>query len=387
MDRTRRTFLTTAGAATLGGCLGAPNLLPSSNRTESPDPTGTATDEPTTTADGATDTPKPTETTIGFAGDTMVGRTLNEIYGQDDADPASIWGDFQSRLQSLDGVCCNLECCLSTRGERHPHRAYYFRGDPEWAVPALTAGNIQFTALANNHAMDYGEVSLLDTIDILDEAGIEAAGTGATATHAWAPTTFTIGDLDIAAISFSDQANVYAATEDNPGIAWTRTDPENANTQRVVGQAIERAQQSDPDLLIASVHWGENWIERPNNRLISFSHWLVDQGVDLVHGHSAHVVQGIEQYGNGIILHDTGNLVDDFGVKSQNLGNDKSYLFEVTLTDGEFEEIRLRPFYIDDGVHLPSNHDARWLRRTMRDRTDLFDTTYERAGNGLRVVL
>lgn len=254
MDRTRRTFLTTAGAATLGGCLGAPKLLPSSSRTESPNPPDTATEEPTTTADEATDTPEHTETTIGFAGDTMVGRTLNEIYGQDDVDPATIWGEFQSRLQSLDGVCCNLECCLSTRGERHPHRAYYFRGDPDWAVPALTAGNIQFTALANNHAMDYGEVSLLDTIDVLDEAGIEAAGTGKTAEHAWAPTTFTIGDLDIAAISFSDQANTYAATEDDPGIAWARTNPENAETQQVISQAIDNAQQSDPDLLIASVH-------------------------------------------------------------------------------------------------------------------------------------
>ncbi|WP_266080950.1 CapA family protein [Haladaptatus caseinilyticus] len=340
-----------------------------------------------TTSDG--DDPsnrKHHKTTIGFAGDAMVGRGLNHIYGEKDVEPATIWGDFQPRLQSLDGVFCNLECSLSNRGDRFPDRVYYFQGDPEWAVPALTAGNVQFTALSNNHSMDFGAVALTDTIDVLSEAGIENAGTGKTPAAAWEPATFSVGGLDVAVVSFSDEYEFYAATDDRPGIAWAETDPENPETQRLVGNAIERAQSGNPDLLIVSVHWGKNWIERPSDQLVSFGHWLVDQGVDLVHGHSAHVVQAVEQYSDGVILHDTGNLVDDFGIKDD-LGNDKSYLFEVTLTDGEFDKIRLVPFHIDDGVRPANKSEAAWLRKTMRDRSEPFETTYERDGDGLVVRL
>ncbi len=108
--------------------------------------------------------------------------------------------------------------------------------------------------------------------------------------------------------------------------------------------------------------------------------------MDLVHGHSAHVVQAVEQYRDSIILHDTGDLVDDFGIKDD-LSNDKSYLFEVTLDGGDFEEIRLVPFHIDDGVSRASEDEAAWLRKTMHGRSEPFETTYERDGDGLVVQL
>ncbi|WP_435156983.1 CapA family protein [Haladaptatus sp. DFWS20] len=377
MDGKRRAFLAAVGVMPVGGCIGA--LTDSASSDE-----GGTSDTPPETDEG--DDGENHETTVGFAGDTMVGRGLNGIYGKEDVDPATIWGDFQSRLKSLDGVFCNLECSLSKRGERFPDRAYYFRGDPDWAVPALSAGNIRFTTLSNNHSMDFGAVALTDTIDVLDKAGIANAGTGKTPTAAWEPATFSVGDLDVAVVSFSDEYEVYAATDDRPGIAWAQTDHDNLRTQRLVGNAIERAKSTNPDLLVVSLHWGENWIERPSNRLVEFGHWLVDQGADLVHGHSAHVVQAVEQYGDGVILHDTGDLVDDFGIKDD-LGNDKSFLFEITLTGGEFEEIRLVPFHIDDGVRPATDDEAAWLRETMRERSDPFETTYERDGDGLVVQL
>lgn len=78
--------------------------------------------------------------------------------------------------------------------------------------------------------------------------------------------------------------------------------------------------------------------------------------------------------------------MDDFGVKG-NLGNDKSYLFEVTLEGGDFEEIRLVPIAIDNGVSLASHDESAWLRETMRERSEPFETTYERDGDGLVVQL
>jgi len=241
MNGSRRRFLAATGTAVAGGC-----SAPVVER-------------------GAVDDRERTETTIGFAGDTMLGRDLNGHYGRDDVDPASVWGDLQPRLESLDGVCCNLECCLSRRGDPFPGRTFHFRGDPGWAVPALDAGNVRFASLANNHAMDYGAVALTDTIDALEAAGIDVAGAGESPAAAREPATFSVGAVDVAVVSFADRYVGYSATDDRPGIAHIKPDPADPDTQRIVGEAIERAQANDPDLLVASVHWGQTGSNVPAN--------------------------------------------------------------------------------------------------------------------------
>ncbi|SFC27025.1 poly-gamma-glutamate synthesis protein (capsule biosynthesis protein) [Halobiforma haloterrestris] len=363
MTGSRRRFLAAAGAAVLGGCT-APAAGPI--EFEAHERHGT---------------------TIGFVGDAMLGRDLEDRYGSGRADPASVWGDLRPRLQSLDGVCCNLECCLSTRGERFPDRTYYFRADPDWAVPALEAGNVRFASLANNHILDFGPTALRDTVDALADAGIGFAGAGERPAAARAPATVSIGDVDVAVVSLADHYAEYGATDDRPGTAYVETDPDVPDTRRLVSAALERARETEPDLLVASVHWGPNWVEYPDDDLRAFGHWLVDQGVDLVHGHSAHVVQGIERYGDGLVLHDTGDIVDDYVIK-EDLRNDRTFLFELGLEDGSPAELRLVPAVIDDlTVSKADEDEAAWLRETMRDRSAPFGTEYERDGDTLVLPL
>ncbi len=363
----RRRLLATAGTAIAGGCLTSPRRR-SALDTDRYDH-----------GDG---------TVVGFVGDVMLGRNLDERYGDGGRNPASVWSDVRPRLESLDGVFCNLECTLSTRGERFPDRAYYFRADPDWAVPALDGANVRFAALANNHVLDFGEPALRDTLAALDDGGIAHAGAGETATDARRPALVTVGDVDVAVVSFADHYAEYAATADRPGTAYLECDPEDPDTRAAVDDALERASERDPDLLVASLHWGPNWVEYPDDRYREFGRWLVDRGVDLVHGHSAHVVQGVERYGEGVILHDAGDFVDDYVVKPE-LRNDRSFLFEVHLGDaGDLEQLRLVPVVVDDyAVHAATDADASWLHETMRERSAPFDTSYERDGDDLLLSL
>ena len=359
----RRRLLATVGTVAVGGCA-APAA------------------DPGPIADHARH-----ETTIGFVGDAMLGRNVDDRYGRPGVDPAAVWGDLGPRLQSLDGVCCNLECCLSTRGERYPDRTYYFRADPDWAVPALEAGNVRFASLANNHMLDFGPTALRDTVDALESGSIGFAGAGENPTAAAAPATVSIGNLEVAVVSLADHYAEYGATDDRPGTAHVDADPDEPATRRLVGKALERAKATEPDLLVASVHWGPNWVAYPDDDLVAFGHWLVEQGVDLVHGHSAHVFQGVERYGDGVILHDTGDIVDDYVIKDD-LRNDRSFCFEVGLDDGTLEELRLVPVEIDDLSVAPADDDAAaWLRDTMRERSAPFGTTYERDGDDLVLAL
>ena len=43
-----------------------------------------------------------------------------------------------------------------------------------------------------------------------------------------------------------------------------------------------------------------------------FAHWLVDGGVDIVHGHSSHHPRPIEVYRDRLILYGCGDFIDDY---------------------------------------------------------------------------
>ncbi|MDS0276745.1 CapA family protein [Halomicroarcula sp. S1AR25-4] len=325
---------------------------------------------------------------LGLTGDVMLGRLVDEQ--QLARVPGAVWGDMLDRLQTLDGLCINLECCLSARGQqwRRTRRTFHFRATPDWAVPALEAAGVDCCALANNHVLDYEEPALLDTLDELDDAGIARAGAGRTESAALEPAFFPVGDRTVAVVSLTDNTPEYAATATTPGTAYVEIDVDDAETRRTVETALGQARSRDPDLLIVSLHWGPNMETEPPEAFQQFAHWLVDDGVDVIHGHSAHVFQGVEVYDGRPILYDTGDFVDDYAVDPSRR-NDRSFLFELSLTpSGSPAELRLYPTEIADfAVHEASDEAASWSRERMRSLSEPFGTAFDRAGEALVCAL
>ncbi|RDI71940.1 CapA family protein [Halopelagius longus] len=321
---------------------------------------------------------------LGFTGDVMLGRKVDER--QRERPPPAVWGTMRDRLAAADGLFVNLECCLSTRGQRwtRTNRPFHFRADPSWATTALTDVGVSYATLANNHVLDFEEVALEDTLDALSDAGIAYAGAGRTAEEAWRPARVTVDGLEVAVVAFTDNTPEYAATEDSPGTAHVDIDPTDDDCVERVRSAIDAA--GDPDLLVASLHWGPNMTESPPERFRAFARFLVDEGVDFLHGHSAHVFHGIEVYDGAPILYDTGDFVDDYAV-DRRLRNDRGFLFEATVTtDGVVRELHLVPTVIRDcAVHAATADEAAWNREAMRERSTDFDTRFEAADGGLRV--
>jgi len=332
---------------------------------------------------------------IGFTGDVMLGRVVNDRQRRRSVD--AVWGSVLERLRSLDGLVINLECCLSTRGQQwqRTYRPFHFRADPDWAIPALERAGVDVCTLANNHILDYEEVALRDTLAELDDAGIARTGAGETIDEALEPAVRTIGDtdtsdgdLEIAVIGLTDNTPEYAADEDSPGTAWIEIEVSDTETRRRVRETLERARETSPDLLVASLHWGPNMVTEPPESFREFGRWLVEEGVDVVHGHSAHVFQAIEIREGQPIIYDAGDFVDDYRVDPE-LRNDRSFLFVLSVTaDGDLTDLRLYPTEIDDcAVHEASPGGAEWSRKRMRNLSEPFGTTFDRDGDALVLSL
>jgi poly-gamma-glutamate capsule biosynthesis protein CapA/YwtB (metallophosphatase superfamily) len=320
---------------------------------------------------------------LGLVGDVMLGRLVDER--QRGRAPEAVWGDVLDRLRGLDGLFVNLECVLSTGGERwtETDRSSHFRANPEWAVPALERAGVSFASLANNHAMDFGATALTDTLDHLIGAGIAHAGAGRSLLQAREPGLVSVGGYDVAVVAFTDNTPEYAAREDRAGVAYLDVDPDDAETRAVVTDALETARSLGPDLVVASLHLGPNMVSEPAATHERFGRFLAEQGVDIVHGHSAHVVQGIEHHAGTPILYDTGDFVDDYRVDRE-LRNDRTFLFVADVDATGVHSIRLEPVEIEDCMVTWADDDAAaGARKAIRERSRAYGTTFERDGEAL----
>ncbi|WP_026731939.1 CapA family protein [Fischerella sp. PCC 9605] len=278
--------------------------------------------------------------TLAFIGDVMLGRGVNEEIPW--KSPELFWGSVLPILQGADAVIANLECAITKHTQQWSRtpKVFHFRADPA-AIDVLRAGNIQFVSLANNHTLDFEEQGLLDTLRYLDDAGINHAGAGRDIGEATTPVVIDIAGLKIGIIAITDNEPDFAATSDRPGTYYLEisSDP---LTLSLIESAVVQLRHAGAGLVILSAHWGPNMVTSPPLHFRRFARAVIDCGVDIFHGHSAHLFQAVENYKHGLILYDTGDFLDDYAVNPV-LRNDWSFVFLVEVDSKGLLRLRLIP--------------------------------------------
>jgi len=127
------------------------------------------------------------------------------------------------------------------------------------------------------------------------------------------------------------------------------------------------------------LHWGGNYCWIPSKEKQEFAHQLVDDcGVDIIHGHSSHHIQGIEIYKGKPIIYGCGDFIDDYAV-SEEYRNDLGFAYFV---DWDFEsksvqKIELIPTKVElCAVSKNVNvSDREWLIQHMTKLCKYFETS------------
>jgi poly-gamma-glutamate synthesis protein (capsule biosynthesis protein) len=265
---------------------------------------------------------------IAFVGDVMLGRLVDERLRT--AAPASVWGDTLPVLARADLRIANLECVLARDGAPWPGKAFHFRSAPE-NVACLTAAGIDAVSLANNHTLDFGAAALLESVAVLDGAGIAHAGAGRDDDAAWSPAVVRAGGLDVGLVAFTDNTPDWAAAPQSAGVAYAPVDAAHPLGRRL--RDLVRATRDAVDVLIVSAHWGGNWGSDVPAAHRALAHALVEDGADVVFGHSPHIVRGVEVHRGRPILYGAGDFIDDYAVDPVER-NDQSFVFLLELRDG-----------------------------------------------------
>lgn len=306
----------------------------------------------------------PEPITIALAGDVMLGRLVNEAIR--DRGYAYPWGDMLKALKRADLFMLNLECALTAHSgpplDRLP-KAFYFRADPP-ALRTLRLAGVDFASLANNHAGDFGEEGLLETVRLLDSAGIGHAGAGANLEAARRPARFERGGVRISVLSFADYPPGWAATESKPGINYTPVSLAAEDFRRLENAIAEARREGD--IVVFSIHWGPNMNERSSRGFRAFARAVIEAGADVFWGHSAHVVQGIEVWRGKPVIYDSGDFVDDYAVDPE-LRNDLGALFLLSVRESAVESLEIIPVKIDEmQVNRAAGAERDWFVRRLR---------------------
>ena len=289
-------------------------------------------------------------------------------------------------MQQADFSFVNLESVIAAGGEPfQPSRVYSFRAAPSSAETLAYAG-IDFVSIANNHAMDYGPQGLAETLATLEQYDIAYAGAGMNLADAKKMKLLQSNGFKVAVIAGADHFVDYAASDTRAGINLIQVNA-SATIVDEIREQVQQAHNIGADLIVFSIHWGPNWREQPTPRFQRFARAVIDAGVDIFHGHSAHLFQGVEVYRGRPILYDTGDLLDDYLYYPEKR-NDLQLLFRVHMVNRQMKCLELLPIQIEHlQVNYANAHETELVGYRIRKLSSPFGTRFSQQGNRLLINL
>lgn len=229
--------------------------------------------------------PSETPVVLIVVGDLMLGRGMASRLG--------VLAQVAPEIRAADLALGNFEGAIPVPGTHPADLPSDDAYEPyRLLVPASAAGELRgagfdLLSLANNHRLDAGEAGLQNTLAELGAAGITALGEGIDASSAsrWAVRQFK--DVSIAILAFNRVPLPPFLTGN------TSLDIHREPTDDMLSELVRQA-RAQADVVIVSLHWGEEYQLQPNPGQKELAIALLQAGADLVLGHHPHVVQEIE---------------------------------------------------------------------------------------------
>ena len=247
------------------------------------------------------------DVTIAFAGDILLDDNYSmmaTLYSRANGIRDCIDESLMREMNEADVFILNNEFTFTDRGEPLPEKQFTFRSKPQ-NVSILKEMGVDVVSLANNHAYDYGEVSLLDTMETLDGAGILYAGAGRNIEEASAPVYYEVGGMKLGIVAATqierlDYPDTKGATADAAGVfrCW--------NSDAVLTTVKEAKENCD--FVIAFIHWGSENTEEVDWSQKELAQNLAEAGADLIIGNHSHCLQPIEYVENVPAIYSLGNF-------------------------------------------------------------------------------
>jgi poly-gamma-glutamate synthesis protein (capsule biosynthesis protein) len=246
--------------------------------------------------------------------------------------------EFQVAGGGRPGVfLANLETPTPAPGTAlRPKAGPAIAGDAKSLDPAANLGAQVCLTLANNHMMDFGWPGVDRTLAECRRRQILTVGAGQTLAEAGQPVIIEQHGLRV---------GVLGCCETQFGIAT----PHRGGVQALdpgIHRAI-RQLRAATDFVVVSVHAAAEMSPWPSPKWQDFCRSLIEAGAGLVHGHHAHVPQGYERYGGGVISYGLGNFCVDPARWQSHPNGLWSVVLELALAPGREPELKVDTLIVE----------------------------------------
>lgn len=302
---------------------------------------------------------------LAAIGDVMLARkTQREI---DQFGIQYAFGNVAERLSSADLTFCNLEAPLGDTGVAIPGKVIWLRGRPEF-IQCLEHAGIDVVSVCNNHILDYDSPCMLQTLDLLEGAGMTYVGGGRNVDDARTVRVVEVAGTKVAFIGYTEFASSWLFWDYGHRRTFLASDTEpgcNPLDMAIIEEDIARAKEL-ADLVCVSFHWGTEDVRYPTpfdpfnpQDFEAIAHRVVDLGASVVLGHHPHIVQGFEVYRGAVIAYSLGNFVNDQARPHQKEGT----ILELQLGPEGVLSARVTPVWIESTA--PDFMTGQQLQETM----------------------
>jgi hypothetical protein len=292
--------------------------------------------------------------TVTGVGDIMLGTNFPTASYLPDDSARGLLSAMTGVLKNADLTFGNLEGVLLDQGGvvkkcQDTNKCYAFRM-PERFVYRLSEAGFDIVNVANNHSGDFGDAGRLNTIKMLDLAGIHYAG------FLSCPSVI----IQYNGVKWGFCA--FSPFTGTPDILKSDT-----------AALIVRTLDSLCDIVIVSLHAGaegaayrhvtrqtEMFLDEDRGNIYEFAHKMIDAGADIVFGHGPHVTRAVECYKSRFIAYSLGNFCT-YGRFSLNGSNGVAPVIKVyTDRKGKFLKAHVDCIkQIGEGIPVPDpDHTA-----------------------------
>ena len=248
-----------------------------------------------------------TEVSLLFAGDAMQHQAqIASARTTDGYDYSGCFEAITDEVAAADYAIVNLE----TPCGGSPYTGYPCFSAPDEFPIALQQAGFDLFLTANNHCLDRYSRGAQRTLHLLDSIGVDHTGTYASqeSFERFHPLMVQVKGIRIAFLNYTYGTNGFTPTL--PLIV-------NYINRDKIKKDIRRAKELNAELIVACLHWGDEYQLLPNAQQKELADLLTDEGVQLVIGAHPHVIQPMElrydAQGNprALIVYSLGNFISN----------------------------------------------------------------------------
>ncbi|MEW8972349.1 MAG: CapA family protein, partial [Mesobacillus sp.] len=222
---------------------------------------------------------------IGAIGDILIHDTVYEdAFMNPGYDFKPMLSHVREYLLQPDLLLANQETLLG--GEEIGLSSYPMFNSPVEVGEALIDAGVDIVSNANNHSLDRSEKGVLASIKNMEAAGLPYVGSFKDEADKQDLRILNNNGIKVSYLSYTYGTNGIPVPIGKDHLV-------NLIDREAMKAEIHRA-RTESDIVVMSIHWGNEYQRFPTVDQKELAQFLVNEGVDIIFGHHPHVLQPME---------------------------------------------------------------------------------------------